>query len=182
MDPGIDFALEAKAGRIVDRDLKAYYRAYYYPVNAFVVVVGDFKKEDVLSMIEKTFGSIHKGAAPNQKKEIDPPQTGERRVSVKRRAQLPFIVMGYHVPTLREPDSYVLEVIATILSGGKSSRLHQSLVREKRLALDTEADNFLLSHDPGLVLSMLFAEILSLLTAVSFGELAACSCPGLSGS
>ncbi len=58
--------------------------------------------------------------------------------------------MGYHVPNLREPDSYVLEVIATILSGGKSSRLYQSLVREKRLVLSVDADHSLTSRDPSL--------------------------------
>jgi zinc protease len=58
--------------------------------------------------------------------------------------------MGYHVPNLREQDSYVLEVIATILSGGKSSRLYQSLVRDKRLVLSADADQSLVSRDPSL--------------------------------
>jgi zinc protease len=75
---------------------------------------------------------------------------GERRDFVKKEAQLPFLVMGYHVPNLRDPDSYVLEVIATILSGGKSSRLYQSLVREKRLVLSADADQSLVSRDPSL--------------------------------
>jgi zinc protease len=58
--------------------------------------------------------------------------------------------MAYHVPNLRDPDSYILEVIATLFSGGKSSRLYQSLVREKRLVLSAEADHSLLSRDPDL--------------------------------
>lgn len=130
--------------------LKAYYQTYYNPANAFLVVVGDFKKEDLLPKIEKAFGSIPKGVPPNQERDRDPPQTGERRIFVKKEAQLPSLVMGYHVPNLRERDSYVLEVIATILSGGKSSRLYQSLVREKRLVLDADADHSLLSRDPSL--------------------------------
>jgi zinc protease len=88
--------------------------------------------------------------APDQDKVKDPPQVGERRISVKKEAQLPYLVMGYHVPNLRDPDSYVLEVIATILSGGKSSRFYQSLVREKRLVLSADADHSLLSRDPSL--------------------------------
>jgi zinc protease len=80
----------------------------------------------------------------------DPPQIGERRISVKKEAQLPFLVMGYHVPNLRDPDSYVLEVIATILSRGRSSRFYQSLVREKRLVLSADAEHSLLSRDPSL--------------------------------
>lgn len=58
--------------------------------------------------------------------------------------------MGYHVPNLREPDSYGLEVIAAILSAGKSSRFYQSLVHEKQLALSADADYSLLSRDPSL--------------------------------
>jgi zinc protease len=136
--------------RFTLEDLKAYYRNYYHPSNAFLIVVGDFKKEDLLPKIEKAFGSFLKGAVPNQEKDRDPPQNGERRIFIKKEAQLPYIVMGYHVPNLREPDSYVLEVIAVILSGGKSSRLYQSLVREKRLVLGADADHSLLSRDPSL--------------------------------
>jgi zinc protease len=131
-------------------DLKAYYKTYYNPINAFLVVVGDFKKEELLPKIVGAFGSQAKGVAPDQKKDIDPPQIGERRIFVKKEAQLPFLLMGYHVPNLREQDSYVLEVIATILSGGKSSRLYQSLVRDKRLVLSADADQSLVSRDPSL--------------------------------
>ena len=131
-------------------DLKAYYKTYYNPINAFLVVVGDFKIEELLPKIEKAFGSYPKGMAPNQERDKDPPQIGERRIFVKKEAQLPFLVMGYHVPNLREQDSYVLEVIATILSGGKSSRFYQGLVREKRLVLSADADHSLLSRDPSL--------------------------------
>jgi zinc protease len=136
--------------RLTPDNLKAYYRTYYHPTNAFIVVVGDFKKEDLLPKIEKAFGSYPKGTAPNQEKDRDPLQNGERRIFIKKEAQLPSIVMGYHVPNLREPDSYVLEVIAMILSGGKSSRLYQNLVREKRLVLSADAYHSLISRDPSL--------------------------------
>jgi len=131
-------------------DLKAYYKTYYNPINAFLVVAGDFKREELLPRIEKAFGSHPKGIAPDQERAVDPPQIGERRIFVKKEAQLPFLVMGYHVPNLRDQDSYVLEVIATILSGGKSSRFYQSLVREKRLVLNADAEHSLLSRDPSL--------------------------------
>ena len=136
--------------RFTLEDLKSYYRTYYNPINAFLVVVGDFKKEELLPRIEKAFSSYPKGAMPKQERDKDSPQNGERRIFVKKEAQLPYIVMGYHVPKLSDPDSYVLEVIATILSGGKSSRLYQSLVREKRLVLSADADHSLLSRDPSL--------------------------------
>jgi zinc protease len=136
--------------RFTVEDVRDYYNKYYKPDNAFIVVVGDFKKEDILSKIQKAFGPIPKGTALNQKEDIDSPQTGERRVFSRREAELPYVVMGYHVPNIRGPDSFVLEVIAAILSSGKSSRLYQGLVWEKRLALDVDADNSLLSRDPGL--------------------------------
>lgn len=138
--------------RLTLEDLRQYYRLYYNPVNAFIVVVGDFKKEELLPRIETTFGAIPKGIPPDQKKSIDPPQSGERRIVVKKEAQLPFLVMGYHVPNLPEPDSYVLEVIATLLSDGKSSRFYRNLVRGRELALSAEAENSLLARDPGLFL------------------------------
>jgi zinc protease len=131
-------------------DVRAHYKKYYNPSNSFIVVVGDFKKEEMFQKIEKAFGSIPKGTAPEQKRDIDPPQAGERRIFVKREAQLPSIVMGYHVPNLTQPDSYALEVLATVLSGGKSSRLYRSLVVEKQLAFSVDADNPLLSKDPEL--------------------------------
>jgi zinc protease len=131
-------------------DLKAYYGTYYSSVNAILVVAGDFKREELLPKIERAFGSIAKGIAPNQERDVDPKQIGERRIFIKKEAQLPTIVMGYHIPNLREPDSYVLEVVATLLSAGKSSRFYQSLVREKRLALSADADHSLLSRDPSL--------------------------------
>ena len=136
--------------RLTLEDLKTYYKTYYNPVNAFLVVVGDFKRENLLPKIEKAFGSIRKGVDPDQKKALEPEQTGERRVTLKKEAQLPYLAMGYRVPNLREPDSYALEVMATILSEGKSSRLHQSLVREKRLVFSADADYSLLSRDPSL--------------------------------
>lgn len=131
-------------------DLKHYYRLYYSPANAFLVVVGDFRQDDLLPRLEKAFGVIPQGEKPGQDKGIDPPQSGERKLYVSREAELPFIYAGYHVPNLHHPDGYVLEVVSALLSGGKSSRFYQRLVREKQLALNVEADQPLLSRDPGL--------------------------------
>jgi len=136
--------------RLTLDDLKDYYRSYYSPANAFLVVVGDFKKEELVSVIEKSFGSVPTGVLSEQEVGEEPNQIGERRIFVKKEAQLPTLVMGYHVPNLKKPDSYVLEVIASILSSGKSSRLYRSLVEEKRLALSADADHSHLSRDPGL--------------------------------
>jgi zinc protease len=136
--------------RFTLKDLKEYYKTYYNPVNAFLVVVGDFKKEKILPRIEKAFGGIPKGNPPEQEKDIDPPQKGERRTQVVRQAELPYLIAGYHVPNLKDPDAYVLEVMSAVLAGGKSSRLYRHLVLEKQLALQVDADNSLLSKDPNL--------------------------------
>jgi len=77
--------------RFTLEDLKTYYQTYYNPANAFLVVVGDFKKEDLLPRIEKAFGPYPKGIVPDQNKDKDPPQIGERRIFVKKEAQLPYI-------------------------------------------------------------------------------------------
>ena len=131
-------------------DLKMYYQIHYNPANAVLVIVGDFKKEDLLPRLEKAFGSNIKREVSEQKKGIDPPQTGERRITVTREAELPYIIMGYHVPNLHHQDSYTLEVVAAILSGGRSSRFYQNLVREKQLALSAGAGHALISKDPNL--------------------------------
>jgi len=138
--------------RLTLKDLGEYYRTYYNPANAFLVVAGDFRKEELLPQIQKAFGAIPGGVPPGQEKSLDPPQLGERRIVVKKEAQLPFLLMGYHVPNLRDPDSYVLEVIATLLSSGKSSRFYRDLVREGELVLSAEAEHSLLSRDSGLFL------------------------------
>ncbi len=136
--------------RFTLEDLKRHYQTYYNPANSFLVAVGDFRRGEMLSRMEKTFGGIPQAVAPQQEKPKDPPQAGERRIFVKKEAQLPFLVMGYRIPNLRHPDSYVLEVINAILSGGKSSRLHQKLVLERQLALEADSENSLLSKDPAL--------------------------------
>jgi len=131
-------------------DLKKHYKTYYVPANAFIVLAGDFKKEAVLPMIEEAFGSTPAGTAPVQWQDKEEPQLGERRIVVRKEAQLASIEKAYHVPNLKEPDSYVLEVIAALLSAGESSRLNQTLVRDKQLALSVSADNELVSRDPNL--------------------------------
>lgn len=136
--------------RFTLEDLKNYYKTYYNPANAFLVAVGDFRTKELLARIEKTFGSIPGGKAPGQERDKDPQQIGERRISVKKEAQLPSVIMGYRVPNIRHPDSYVLEIISALLAGGKSSRFYQDLVQEKQLVLDADAENSLLSRDPDL--------------------------------
>ncbi len=130
--------------------IRNHYKTYYNPANAFIVIVGDFNKETIMPRIREAFASIPSGPAPAQVVNREQPQLGERRITVRKEAQLASIVKAYHVPNLKDPDSYVLEVIAALLSAGESSRLNRTLVRGKQLALSADAGNELVSKDPNL--------------------------------
>lgn len=136
--------------RMTVEDARRQYHRHYNPANAFIVAVGDFDAGAFLSRVEKTFGTIPAGEPPDQYRYHEPPQAGERQAAVHKNAQLPYWLTGFYVPTIGDPDAYVLEVIAAILSAGKSSRLYEHLVLEKELALSAEASYSLLSIDPNL--------------------------------
>lgn len=138
--------------RITLEDLTRHYRTYYVPSNAFVVAVGDFDSKTLYAQIEKAFGSIPAGEVPPFAGYKDPPQSGERVVTVEREAQLPYLLLGWHAPNGRDPDVYALEVLAAILSSGKSSRLHDALTRKNAVALEPDASYSFLSLDSDLFL------------------------------
>ncbi|HVM96199.1 MAG TPA: pitrilysin family protein, partial [Candidatus Acidoferrales bacterium] len=131
-------------------DALAHYKLFYHPGNAFVVAAGDFSADELIQQIDKAFGPISAGPQPPEVRAKEPEQQGERRSTLRREAQLPFVAIAYHVPNLQSPDGAVLEVLSGILAGGKSSRLHQKLVYEKRLAHEAGAQYELTSHDDGL--------------------------------
>jgi zinc protease len=122
-------------------DLLRHYREFYSPENAFIVVVGDVETDETLRKINATFSKIEAaGPARLSQTPEEPPQKGERRVHLKRKAELPYILALYHVPSLPDEDSYALEVLATVLSGGKSSRLYKSLVYKDNIAISAFAE------------------------------------------
>jgi zinc protease len=121
-------------------DFAKYYNTYYRPNNATLVVVGDVDPKQVLSWAEETYGKIPAGPEPPPVTAKEPHQYGERRVVVQREAQLPYLVMAYHVPNWENPDAFALELLVHLLSQGRSSRLYHKLVYKKRLALDAGAD------------------------------------------
>ena len=131
-------------------DLKAHYETYYRPNNAVVVIVGNVEPDAAIGEVRRAFGGVPAGPQPRAVTSVEPPQVGERRVFVKKEANLPAVLWTYKVPNLSSPDSYALEVLATILSDGDSSRLYRRLVIEKRLLLDVSADNPFSSVDPSL--------------------------------
>jgi zinc protease len=129
-------------------DLKAYYEKYYVPNNATLVIVGDFKAETALPLIKKHFEGIPQGSLPPPLSIVEPEQKGERRIAVKREAQLPFLYFGYKVPNFKSPDVHALAVLENILSTGKSARLYDALVYRKKQALQVGAGYNELAADP----------------------------------
>jgi zinc protease len=140
------------------QDAMEYYRTYYTPSNAVLVCVGDFSADALLAQIQTAFAAVAPGNVPPPVRAIEPVQQGENRTVLRREAQLPFVGIAYHVANLRSKDSPVLEVLSALLAGGKSARLYQQLVYEKRLARDVGSSYELTSVDPGLL--FLYAQLL----------------------
>jgi zinc protease len=133
---------------IVKDDLYAYYKTHYSPRNAVIIIAGDINGEEMIEKISTSFADIASGPAVEPIISVEPAQKGERRVILKREAELPYLLQAYHTPSFPHEDSYALDVLNLILAGGKSSRLYRSLVYEKRVALDAAADYSGFNKDP----------------------------------
>jgi zinc protease len=131
-------------------DAMAYHKIYYSPQNALIVAVGDFDADQVLKLISEAFAGIKNGPKPPPLTDLEPPQTGTRRVELQHAANLPAFEEAYHVPNISSPDSFPLEVASEILSDGQSSRLYKKLVVEKQMVVDIGAGYDMTSFDPGL--------------------------------
>ncbi len=131
-------------------DLRSHYDTYYSPNNATLVIAGDVNGEELLPVIKRYFEPIPGGPEPPGIKATEPEQRGERRFVIKRDAQLPFLMMGFRAPNYEHEDAYALAVLESILSDGKSSRLHKSLVYEQKLALAAGSGYSVLQADPDL--------------------------------
>ena len=136
--------------RITPEEIRAFYKTYYVPNNAIVVAAGAFRADDVLEKIKRRFGRIPRGKVPPPMLAVEPTPNGERRVIVKRQAELPIVYMAWHVPNYQSDDSVALELLSTILSGGRASRLYRDLVYQRQLALEAGGDNSYFSIDPSL--------------------------------
>jgi predicted Zn-dependent peptidase len=115
-------------------DGEAFFRRYYSPSNLTSVIVGDVDPKRVRQLAEGYFGRIPSGPKPEPIRTVEPPQIGERRVSLRLQAQR-VVVVGYHKPGLNHPDAAVYDAIGSLLSEGRSSRLHRGLVRDRKVAV-----------------------------------------------
>ena len=130
-------------------DLRHHFEVGYSPSNATMVVAGDITAEEIFVRAEKYLASIPSHDPPPKVTTREPEQLGERRLIVEKFAQLPLMMIGYHVPESVSPDFYPLNLFQAVLLSGQSSRLYQRLVDKERLAISVYG-GFDLSFDPTL--------------------------------
>ena len=115
-------------------DCQAFYRTYYSPNNATVVVVGDVTEAELLRLVSHTYGNLPASALPVEDLRPEPPQTEERRVEVTKPTATQKLVLGYHAPAFDDSDHPAVTLLGEVLFGGRASRLHHRLVRGLELA------------------------------------------------
>lgn len=136
-------------------DLRAWYRSWYGPNNAVMVVVGDVKPDEVYALAKQYFASLPTINLPVRKKFIPEPYVSTRNLTVKLPAKLPLLMMAYNTPSqvtaTINSDPYALILLADILGNGNSARLAQNLVRKQQIATNVSVD-----YDPYRLVDSLF--------------------------
>ena len=133
-------------------DAIEWYKMWYSPSNALLVIAGDVDTKEVFAKARKYFGKIPAYQIAKRKPQFEPKQNGSRRAILKAPGKLPYIQMGYPAPTLgkdgikNKKEVFALEVLVGILSGTSSSRLNQNLVRKTSRAIDVGASYSMLSR------------------------------------
>ena len=119
-------------------DLRAWYQQHYVPGNAVLVIVGDVYPETVKPLVERYFGAVPAGDAPQVRKPLELPAPGERSMTLHLDLQLPTLLMGFNVPSLNtvsEPwEVHALRLLGAVLDGGYSARLPSHLERGDAVA------------------------------------------------
>jgi predicted Zn-dependent peptidase len=120
-------------------DVQKFYEQYYAPNNAVLAIVGDVQPDEVFAKVEKYFAAIPARAVPPRPKVDEPPQTAERRATeTDKHANVPALAVGYRMPPRHSPDALTAAVTGELLHNGQASRLYQSLVKEKQVALSAD--------------------------------------------
>jgi predicted Zn-dependent peptidase len=123
---------------ITKEETAEYFRRYYTPNNAVIVMVGSFNPDDAIQLVDQYFGDIPGQSSPPEVKTVEPEQRGERRVEIEFESN-PYLAISYHVPAIGHPDLYALYVLGSLLSDGRTSRLYRSLIEDKRVAVMAHA-------------------------------------------
>ncbi len=113
---------------ITATDLKEYYDRWYQPDNAFIVAVGDFNSAELYEKISQHFGPIPASGHVTPRLPQEPKQRGERRFTIKRSGDVDYLQIAWHIPDNRNKDCYALQVLASILGRGRTSRLYPAMV------------------------------------------------------
>jgi zinc protease len=125
------------------QDARDWYRRWYTPNNAYLVVVGDVDHKAVFRLAAQHYGKLAAGELPARRISAEPEQRGPRDTVVKAPAELPYFAMAWHVPALRNPaadrEAYALQMLAAVLDGYDGARLNRKLVRDARLAVSAGA-------------------------------------------
>ncbi|MEB3309741.1 MAG: pitrilysin family protein [Snowella sp.] len=122
------------------QDIADFFQQYYGPSNLTIAIVGNVDPNQVKQLAQQYFGRFSKRPAPPKLAKVEPNQTKTKEVILKLPSQ-PWYLEGYHRPALAHPDNAVYEVISSIMSDGRTSRLYKSLVEEKQVALVAEGEN-----------------------------------------
>ncbi len=131
-------------------DCRAFYKTFYAPNNATVVVVGDVNESALLARMQLAYGAIPPSELPIEDAHPEPPQVDERRAEVEKPTTTQKVILGYKCPALGDYDHPALALLSEVLFGGRASRLHEEMVRKREMATDVRV--FLgMFHDPGLM-------------------------------
>lgn len=120
--------------------LESFFKQFHSPGNTVIAIVGDIHAGKTLELVKKYFGSIPAHAPMARRATEEPPQNGQRRVQLVADAN-PHLIIGWHKPTLPAHEDYVFDVIEALLSKGRTSRFHRSIVQGKQIAEDVSAVN-----------------------------------------
>ncbi|MBE9043036.1 insulinase family protein [Pleurocapsales cyanobacterium LEGE 10410] len=118
-------------------NVEQFFRAYYAPNNLTIAIAGDVEPQEIRELAKIYFGRFQAQPEPATVTKVEPPQLETREVTVNFPSQ-PWYLEGYHIPSLSHPDYPIYEVISELLSSGRTSRLYQSLVEEKQVALSAQ--------------------------------------------
>lgn len=129
-------------------DLKQHFRMGYAPNNCVLVATGDIRPDQVIALAKKYLEPIPRHDPPPPVRTREPEQLGERRVVVKKTAQLPMQMFSFHVPNSASPERHALRALGNVLASGRSSRLYRRMVDRDQIALEV-AQGMDLSLDPG---------------------------------
>ncbi|MBU4498703.1 MAG: insulinase family protein, partial [Gammaproteobacteria bacterium] len=136
------------------QDARDWYARWYAPNNATLVVAGDVQADAVVALAQKYFGGLPARALPERKPQLEPVQVGDKRIVVKAPAQLPYLLMAWHAPVLKDwqkdTTPYALQILAGVLSGNDSARLQKSLVKTRQVAVNASAGYDPVSRGPGM--------------------------------